>query len=48
MMQEAVGQNEEMQRELINLMVRHGDVAGALKWAQHYAVPFEYWPYALK
>lgn len=48
MLQETVGQSKEMQRELITLMVRHGDTYGALKWAQYYEVPYEYWPFALK
>lgn len=48
MVQEAVKDDEELQRELVVQVAVYGDLAEALKWAHHYEVKRDYWPYNLK
>jgi hypothetical protein len=48
MVQEAIGDDEELQRELVTQVCMYGDVAEALRWAHFYKVDKQYWPYNVR
>ncbi|KAK9885779.1 hypothetical protein WA026_013649 [Henosepilachna vigintioctopunctata] len=48
MIQEAVGDDFDLQKELVVQVACYGDVAEALKWAHFYHIDREYWPYGVR
>ncbi|XP_063920032.1 exonuclease mut-7 homolog isoform X2 [Zophobas morio] len=48
MVQEAIGDDEELQKELVVQVCIYGDVAEALRWAHFYNVDKQYWPYNVR
>lgn len=48
MVQEAVGGDELLQKELVIQVALYGDTAEALKWAHQYGVSREYWPHNVR
>ncbi|XP_019766981.1 exonuclease mut-7 homolog isoform X1 [Dendroctonus ponderosae] len=48
MVQEAVGDNEDLQRELVVRVAQYGEFAEALRWAHFYSVDRKDWPYGVR
>ncbi|XP_008191355.1 exonuclease mut-7 homolog [Tribolium castaneum] len=48
MVQEAIGEDEELQRELVAQVSTYGAVAEALWWAHFYNVDKQHWPYNVR
>lgn len=48
MVQEAVGNDEALQKELVVQVAIYGSPSEALWWAQFYNVDREFWPYSVK
>ncbi|CAH1105749.1 unnamed protein product [Psylliodes chrysocephalus] len=48
MVQEAVGDEEELQKELVYQVAQYGDLSEALKWAHHYNLDRKDWPYSVR
>ncbi|XP_018564099.1 exonuclease mut-7 homolog [Anoplophora glabripennis] len=48
MVQEAVGDDEELQKELIYQVAHYGDTSEALRWAHFYNIDRKDWPYNVR
>ncbi|XP_044763867.1 exonuclease mut-7 homolog [Coccinella septempunctata] len=48
MVQEAIGDDEDLQKELLHQLNYYEDLAEALKWAHFYNVDKEHWPHTLR
>lgn len=48
MVQEAVGDDEELQKELIYQVAHYGDTSEALRWAHFYNIDKRNWPYNVR
>lgn len=48
MVEEAVGDDEDLQIELVNQTSYYGEIAEALKWAHFYNVDKSNWPYNVR
>ncbi|KAJ8924964.1 hypothetical protein NQ315_001129 [Exocentrus adspersus] len=48
MVQEAVGDDEELQKELVYQVAHYGDNAEALRWAHFYNIDKKDWPYSVR
>ncbi|KAJ8966185.1 hypothetical protein NQ317_011249 [Molorchus minor] len=48
MVQEAVGDDEELQKELVYQVAQYGDVSEALRWAHFYSIDKKDWPYNVR
>ncbi|CAG9858187.1 unnamed protein product [Phyllotreta striolata] len=48
MVQEAVGNEVDLQKELIYQVAHYGDPSEALRWAHHYNLDKEFWPHSVK
>lgn len=48
MVQEAVGTEEHLQKELVCQVAQYGDLEEALKWAHFYNIDKNDWPYGLR
>lgn len=48
MVQEAVRDNFNLQKDLIIQVATFGDPAEALTWAEYYGIGREYWPHNLR
>lgn len=48
MVQEAVGDDEELKKDLVAQVCLYGDVPEALRWAHFYKIDRQYWPYNVR
>lgn len=48
MVQEAVRDNETLQKELVTQVAIYGGADEALMWANHYGIGREHWPYNVR
>lgn len=48
MVQEAVKEDPNLQKELVLHVSTYGDTSEALMWAHFYNVPKEYWPHSVR
>lgn len=48
MVQEAVGDDEELQKELVYQVAHYGDTSEALRWAHFYNIDRKDWPYNVR
>lgn len=48
MVQGHIGDDEDMQKELLHQLNFYGDLAEALKWAHFYSIDKEHWPSTLR
>lgn len=48
MVQEAVGNVEELQKELVYQVAQYGEIDEALKWAHFYNIDKKDWPYSVR
>ncbi|XP_060535311.1 exonuclease mut-7 homolog [Cylas formicarius] len=48
MVQEAVGDDESLQKEVVQLVAQYGEFREALWWARHYDVDKSGWPYGVR
>ncbi|CAH0547599.1 unnamed protein product [Brassicogethes aeneus] len=48
MVQEAVGDDEEMKKELVSQVATYQELSEALRWAHFYNIEKEAWPYGLR
>lgn len=48
MVQEAVGDNEDLHRELVVRVAQYGEFSEALRWAHFYSVDRKDWPHSVR